>query len=425
MPLNRTDGHLNDVDIAVIGAGAAGLAAGLRLANSPLSFRILEARPRSGGRAVTDHSSFYPLDYGCGWLHSADRNAWHDLAKAAGFTIDQTLPAWGEQSFNLGFSQEDQEAFAKASERFNKRIFETANTTRDQSAAFLFEPADRWNPLIDAVSTFMSGAELEHISVLDLSRYADSEINWRIREGYGTAITTIGAGLPVTFNCRVKEIDHSGPRLRIVSSEGTLTARAVIVTLPPPLLLSGALQFRPDLPRKREAAAGLPLGIANKLFIRLDQAEDMPADGHLFGRIDRVQTASYHLRPFGRPLIEAYFGGALARDLEAAGPAAFFDFACGELALLFGEAIRPRLHFVAATGWAQDPFCLGSYSYARPGHAGARQKLAESVDDRLFFAGEACSPHYFSTAHGAYETGIAAADAALGALLTRRTGKAS
>jgi monoamine oxidase len=409
---------MNEVDILVIGAGAAGLAAGMRLAKSPASFRIVEARGRSGGRAFTESSSGYPIDHGCGWLHSADRNAWRALAETAGFKIDSTLPDWGSQAFDLGFSQKDQEAFALAADAFNTRLSEAAQMMRDQPAARLLEPANRWNPLIDAVSTYMNGAELQHISVLDTTSYHDTEINWRIVEGYGTAITAIGApNPPISFHCAVTEIDHSGPRLKIETSKGTMTARAVIVTVPPSLLLAGTLRFKPDLPGKLEAAEGLPLGTANKLFIAIDEPGDLPVDGHLFGRIDRAGTASYHLRPFGRPLIEAYFGGALARDLEKAGPAAFFAFACDELAFLFGEAIRRRLHFVLATSWAQDPLSRGSYSYARPGHAGARLKLAESVDDRLFFAGEACSNHYFSTAHGAYETGIEAAAQALAATL--------
>jgi monoamine oxidase len=81
------------------------------------------------------------------------------------------------------------------------------------------------------------------------------------------------------------------------------------------------------------------------------------------------------LRPFGRPLIEGFFGGRLAHELEAAGPGAFFDFAVAELVELFGSGIR--------------------------------------VDGRLFFAGEACSRHDFATAHGAYLTGIEAANQAI------------
>jgi monoamine oxidase len=164
------------------------------------------------------------------------------------------------------------------------------------------------------------------------------------------------------------------------------------------------------------AAAHLPLGLTDKLFLALDAAEEFPPDVHLYGANDRVRTGSYHLRPFGRPLIEGFFGGELARDLEAEGERAFLAFAVEELASLLGSGIRPRLKLVAATAWGLDACALGSYSHALPGHAASRPALAAPADGRLFFAGEACSVDSFSTVHGAHATGVAAAEAALGSL---------
>lgn len=83
---------------------------------------------------------------------------------------------------------------------------------------------------------------------------------------------------------------------------------------------------------------------------------------------------------------------------------------------MFGSDIRKHLRPIEATGWAHDPFARGSYSHALSGHAGARSILAAPVEDRIFFAGEACSANWFSTAHGAYVTGQAAAEQALAAL---------
>jgi monoamine oxidase len=117
-------------------------------------------------------------------------------------------------------------------------------------------------------------------------------------------------------------------------------------------------------------------------------------------------------------LIEAYFAGGYARDLEAGGEAAFASAAIGELASLLGEGIRKRLHPVSATAWERDPYARGSYSHALPGHAGARLRLAAPVDGRVFFAGEACMVNDFSTAHGAWRSGIAAAGAVIAALHT-------
>jgi monoamine oxidase len=115
------------------------------------------------------------------------------------------------------------------------------------------------------------------------------------------------------------------------------------------------------------------------------------------------------MRPFGRPVIEAYFGGRNAWALEKGGERAFFDFAVGQLTGLLGGDFAKRLKPLGIHLWGADPFSLGSYSYAPPGHVADRAKLAAPVDNRLFFAGEACSLDFFTTAQGAYLSGIDAA----------------
>jgi len=159
----------------------------------------------------------------------------------------------------------------------------------------------------------------------------------------------------------------------------------------------------------------LPLGLADKLFMSLDRAEEFEPGSRLFGHNDRTATATYHLRPFGQPLIEAYFGGSHAAALETGGERAFFDFAVSELTGLLGGDFARRVKPIQMHRWGADPFARGSYSYALPGEADCRDTLAAPVDSRLFFAGEACSRGDFSTAHGGFITGVAAADQVLAA----------
>jgi monoamine oxidase len=256
----------------------------------------------------------------------------------------------------------------------------------------------------------LTGFYAARISVQDSNRYTDTGINWRVVEGYGTAIAAQAAGLRIRFNCPVTLIDHSGTRLAVETTQGTLRSDKAIVTVPTPVLAAQAIAFRPELMDKVAAASVLPLGLADKLVMAVDAPELLPVDGHLIGNPSKAATGSYHLRPFGRPLIEGFFGGRLAHELEAAGPGSFFDFAADELAGLFGSGIRLRLRPLVETGWGRNLFARGSYSYALPGHADARAALAAPVDDRLFFAGEACSRHDFTTAHGAYLTGVEAAE---------------
>jgi monoamine oxidase len=411
----------SETEVVVVGGGAAGIAAGRRLVDAGVECLVVEARLRLGGRSWTiGDGSESPLDLGCGWLHSADRNPWREIAEAAGCTIDKTPPPWRRLSLPIGFPIAEQRDFLQALETFYERLGSLADGEPDRPAAAFLEPCGRWNNLIGAVGTYVNGAELGRVSARDFGRYDDTGVNYRVVGGYGTVIARHGAGLPVVLGCPVQRIDHSGRRLRVETAGGTITADAAIVTLPSGLLAAEELRFTPALHEKTEAAAALPLGLADKLFLSLADADEFDKNSRLFGRTDRTETATYHLRPFGRPLIEAYFGGTLAARLEADGEGAFLDFAVAELVGLLGSDFARRVKLLHLHRWGADPFSRGSYSYALPGKADRRAALAAPVDDRLFFAGEACSEGDYSTAHGAYLTGIAAAEQAIAARRAER-----
>ena len=400
----------SETEVTIIGGGAAGIAAGRRLREAGIDCLVIEARARLGGRAwtVTDQSGF-ALDLGCGWLHSADRNPWLKVAEGQGRTIDRPPPPWTKPALPIGFSLAEQHDFSNGIERFYARV-EAAAKGPDVAAASVLKPDDRWNNLIVAVGTYISGAELDHISAHDFANYADNGVNWRVVEGYGATIAAAGDDLPGALDCPVHRIDHSGRRLKIETAKGVITADQAIVTLPSAVLADAEHLFAPALPDKMQAARGLPLGLADKLFLSLDDAEEFAPDIRLFGANDRTATAAYHLRPFGRPQIEVYFGGRLASDLEAQGERAFFDFAVSELVSLLGSAFARRVKPIHMHRWGADPFARGSYSYALPGMADCRAALATPLDGRLFFAGEACSRGDFSTAHGGWITGVLAAE---------------
>ncbi|MGZ3403082.1 MAG: flavin monoamine oxidase family protein [Phenylobacterium sp.] len=402
-------------DVVVVGAGAAGIAALDRLTKAGVDAVALEARDRVGGRAhtIAMAGAGFPVDCGAGWVHSADENPLAKPIEAAGFTLDRSPPHWMRQAFNRDFSEQDQRAYRAAFNALDERLQAAAETGVDRPASDFFEPNGRWNPLLDAFSSYYNGAEFEAVSVLDYAAYEDSGVNWRVREGYGAAIAGFADLDRTVTGCPVATVRHDGPDLTLDTARGRVTTRAVIVCVPTPALAQGRLTFSPELPDKAQAAAGLPLGLADKVFIGLDEPDSLPEEGHLFGHKDRAATGSYHLRPFGRPYIEAFLGGRCARDLEAEGPGAMADFALTELAELMGLDFRRRLHVLGETHWAGDPYALGSYSHALPGHMGDRAELARPVDGRIFFAGEATHRTFYSTVHGAWLSGQRAADEAL------------
>ena len=409
-------------DVAVIGAGAAGIAALRALSAAGVSAVALESRGRVGGRAHTRarpagpaagprlrlaalgrRQSAGPPHRGGRLHHRPHPPGLGDAGRQPG------LPAGGPARRS-----------APPTPLSRHRLEAAASTGVDRAGGELFEPGGRWNALIDAVSSYYNGAEYDRVSVLDYAAYDDTEVNWRVGDGYGAAIASFAPLDQVVTDCEVRRIDHGGPRLRLETARGILYAEAAIVAVPTPALAEGRLAFSPDLPDVRAAAEGLPLGLADKVFLGLDGPEALPLDGHLFGHTDRTETASYHLRPFGRPYVEVFLGGRCAATLEGEGPGALTAFACEELVDLMGSDIRRRLTPLGETGWKSDPFSRGAYSHALPGCAGARAELARPIDDRLFFAGEATSPNSYSTAHGAWESGERAAAEVLAVLGLRR-----
>ncbi|POR56855.1 flavin monoamine oxidase family protein [Bosea psychrotolerans] len=408
---------MKPIDVAIVGAGAAGVAAGRHLAASGLDVLLIEATDRIGGRAHTAFHDGLHFDLGCGWLHSADRNGWASLAPQLGFHLDRTTPPWGVQFRDLGFPAADQRAARAAFARFEQRLREAPPGS--DRASDLLDASDRWTPYLEALSTYINGTELEQLSIRDYLAYADAEtgVNWRVTEGYGSLVAAAAQDVPVALSTAITGIDASGHTLRLTSVRGEIVAARVIVTVPTDVLASGAIRLPPRASDHIDAAGALPLGLADKIIFKLSDCEGFEPDTQLLGNPSLKRTASYHLRPFGRPLIEGFVGGEAAREFEADGDA-FAAFARDELAGLFGSGIRSRLEPIAQTRWGRQPFARGSYSHALPGHAEARAILASDVDGRLFFAGEACSTQDFSTAHGALQTGFDAARAVLNSLKT-------
>ncbi len=416
----------------VIGGGAAGIAATRVLHDSGRDVLLVEASDRLGGRAHSlsledlfscegGSPGWVPafvgkhVDAGCGWLHSAQRNPWTSIAELTGFTVDRSDANWRTQWRDLGFPPGEQDASSTAYQDWNERALAGLDGP-DRPLSDFIASDDPWRPKIDAISGYANGANLSRVSLHDWAAYenAATDDNWSVEEGYGTLVASHAAGLPVRLSTPVTRIDHSGVRLKLDTWAGTIEADHVIVCVPTTVLATSQIVFDPPLPDKHAAAADLPLGLADKVFLHVDRPE-WPTNAHLVGNPYSACTASHRLSPFGWPIVESFFGGDCAEMLED-GDAA--QFAIDELVGLLGGDWRKRLTPLIATRWRHVPHIGGSYSHARVGRAGQRAVLAATVDGRIYFAGEACHPFDFSTAHGAYETGVAAARAVIGEAAT-------
>jgi monoamine oxidase len=397
------------VDVAIVGGGAAGIAAAGRLTDLHRSVVLIEALPQLGGRARTEVIQGLPLDLGCGWLHSAQRNPLRALAQARNQVLDRSQGAWHRQLRNLQFPVPDQREAWAAFHEFGERLRQ-APPPSDRAADALAAD-DRWRPFIDGISSFVNGTELEQLSVADYLAYEDASTddNWRLPNGYGAFIAGMAGRIPTALNTQVTSLADA-EQIVLETTRGVIRARAAIVAVSTTVLARGGIRFSPSLDSHLHAASRLPLGLADKVYLSLADPEAVPAESHLLGRMDRAATGSYYLRPFGRPVIECYLGGSCARALEDAGAQAAYSFVLEELRALLGADFVRTLTPLTATRWGHQPTILGSYSHALPGHAASRAVLADPVSEHLCFAGEACSRDDFSTAHGAWQSGLVAAD---------------
>lgn len=401
------------IDAVIVGAGSAGIAAARRLVAAGRRVMVMEARDRVGGRAWTvDLPGVGPMDFGCHWFHSADRNPLVPFARGLGFAIDEHDGRWGEAWSRRVLGPAGFAGWQDYAGAFWDAVEDCATTGRDVPCAELAPPG-AWRPWLDGIMTFATGAGLADVSALDLGRALETNVNWRCAAGYGAVIARAAADVPVTLSAPVTAVRLTRDGVEVDGPRGAVAARRAIVAVPTPLY--DTIVFEPGLPdAKRAAIADLPLGTDDKVHLAVEGTPFGPhEDRQIAARHDRAETGSYHLHPFGRPVVEGFYGGPTARALEDEGLDAAAAFAVEELVSVFGHDVARRLRPVSMTGWVRDPWTRGAYSYARPGRADARTALAAPVEDRLFFAGEACSVRNPASCHGAWETGVAAAEAVL------------
>ncbi|MFN4142692.1 flavin monoamine oxidase family protein [Aestuariivirga sp.] len=407
-------------DIAVIGAGAAGLAAGLRLQSAGKSFIVLEARDRIGGRAFTDTATLgLPFDCGAHWLHAAAQNPFTTIADRLGFRYARM--AWSDYLIHTAGAPAPNALIEDASMEFGRamgRIAEAGQAGLDVAFSDCVGPAGRWTPLIRQIIGQITSHDPEDCSTRDYARYEDGGGDYPVEAGFGALVASNAAGLPVTLSTPVTLIDWSGRLVRLETPRGTLTARTVILAVPVNVLIAEGIRFAPALPAALiEAFHDCPMGVSEKIALLLDGPVE--GLGHLYGDVvDLSEQArppfNLHVNPFGRPLLVSHLAGSWGREMEKLSDAAAMAVALEALAEAFGASMKKRVVRMLRTHWASDPHTLGGYSHAKPGRADSRFLFSEPVGERIVLAGEHCSIPFYSTVHGAHLSGIAAAETAMG-----------
>jgi monoamine oxidase len=398
-------------DVVVIGAGAAGISAARSCRERRLSSIVFEAGSKIGGRASTVQApGGSAFDLGAHWLHSPGLNPLTPIVMAGSAATPPPLAAAFSRRGRLlappevsRLEEEIETGFSNVIKRGNSGSDEAAlNATGEAGVAFTIEFINKQGVLPDRASC------------VDFARYVWEGEDIPVRQGFGTVISSLAAGLDIRRDSPVEQIDLTrSDRVRVSGKWGSVEARHVIVTVSTGVLQSGTLRFTPGLPLKlREAIAGLPMGSCNKLYLPFNRPVfgDLPPS--LLVPLDnRDEAMEIVIRGGEEEAAVGMFHGPFGRRLAVEGEFAMRAHLLETLAKIFGHGISNSVSpAVMSVNWDANPFVGGYVSAALPGCADARLRLAEPIDTRVAFAGEATSPHFMGDVHGAWLEGRAALD---------------
>ncbi len=407
------------LDVIIVGAGAAGIAAARKVAAAGRRYVLLEASDHVGGRCVTDTTTFgVPFDRGAHWIYTPDLNPLTRLPPRSSLKVYQAPTS---QKIRIGrrFAREgEMEDFLSAEVKAMRAINDAARKADLPCEQVMPADLGDWRATVEfMLGPYGCGKDLAQMSTLDLSKGAERTAAMFCRQGLGALIAAMAEGLQVQLSTPVKSIDYRRG-VSVETAKGTLNARAVIVTVSTNVIASGKIQFSPDLPHRNiDAFSRLSLGSYDHIVLELNgNPLGLESDDLVFEKSGDTHTAAMLANVSGTPLCMIDVAGAFGRDLAAKGEAAMVSFAFDWLAGLYGSDVKKSIGRTAVTRWANDPWTLGAMSASVPGGQVSRQILMAPVGDAVWFAGEAAHETMWGTVGGAWDSGERAANAILAKL---------
>ncbi|KAL9269730.1 Polyamine oxidase 2-like protein [Drosera capensis] len=433
-------GNPRSPSVIVIGAGMAGIAAARALYEASFQVIVLESRDRIGGRVCTDYTFGFPIDLGASWLHgvcnenplapligrlglplyrtSGDNSVLydHDLESYALFDVDgNQVPA--ELVVKVGEAFEE---ILKECEKVREELEEDISIKQGFSIVFERRPELRLVGLAHKVLQWylcrMEGWFASDAETISLQNWDQEELlpggHGLMVRGYLPVMNTLAKGLDIRLNHRVTGVFHRLKGVRVTTEGGSsFIADAVVVAVPLGVLQSNLIKFEPRLPEwKERAISDLGVGIENKIVLHFENV--FWPNVEFLGVVSETSYGcSYFLnlhKATGHPVLVYMPAGKLAQDIEKMSDEAAASFAFTQLKKILPDASSPVQYLVSR--WGSDINTLGSYTYDKVGKPHDLYERLRIPVDNIFFAGEATSMLYPGSVHGAYATGLQAAE---------------
>ncbi|XXG68322.1 hypothetical protein AAC387_Pa06g1434 [Persea americana] len=427
--------------VIVIGGGFAGISAARALCDASFKVVLLESRDRIGGRVCTDYSFGFPVDMGASWLHGVCReNPLAPLIGRLGLPLYRTC---GDNSvlfdhdlesyalFDADGGQVPEELVTKVGKIFESILKETGklreeNGEEDMSMLRAFSialerrPDLRQEGLASKVLQWylcrMEGWFATDADTISLKYWDKEELlpggHALMVRGYRPVINTLAKGLDIRLNHRVTKVARRYNGVKVTVEDGkTFVADAAVVAVPIGVLKANSIKFEPRLPEwKEEAIANLGVGTENKIAMHFDKVF-WPNVEFLGVVASTPYGCSYFLnlhKATGHPVLIYMPAGRLAHDIEKMSDEAAANFAFLQLRRILPDASEPIQYLVSH--WGTDINSLGSYSFDAVGKPHESYEKLRIPVDNLFFAGEATSTRFPGMVHGAFSTGLMAAE---------------
>jgi monoamine oxidase len=406
--------------VIVVGAGAAGLYAAKLLSEKGADVVILEASARMGGRIKTLESfADFPIELGAEEIHG-NKSTWYEIVKNSGANF-------------VSLSDEDYYFYdgrlASISSIANnsdiQKVMEFVNQLenyrgRDVPLQQLIDELgniQKTNALYNALLGNERGTSNHRLGAFSA---AEEDRKWNAGEGnfllsnqsLSSILLSVCQSIlnKVQTNRQVTKIEYSGSVVSTTTADGSVyVSDKVLLTVPLTMLKKNTIKFTPDLSTsKKDAISTIGMDAGMKVILKFSSPFWNNDTGSIYGT---GYVPEFWVTSAGRSthqhILTAFVMGEKAEFLSTQ-EANAVNIIINELVEFFGSPL-PQQNLVSSyiMDWSKEPFIEGAYSYASVGSHAMRKVLAEPINKKIFFAGEAVNTKgNIGTVHGAIESAI-------------------
>ncbi len=394
-----------DGKVIIIGAGAAGLYAAYILKSKGINFEILEASANYGGRlGKLEGFANFPIDLGAEWLHGKN-NILGDLITKSKTKItldDSSLTYWFNNQLVNSLPQETDIFEGDGLPDISFKEYALQKGLGSEYAYIVENIAGDQGADASLLSVFGNNKEEEN--------WSSGDDDFKFQETFFGFIDKQLADQvkdKIRLNTIVSKIDYSQSTIQITdSSNNVYNTDKVIITVPIPILKSGDIEFNPALPdEKTTAFSKIGMGAGMKVFLKF--SNKFFNENIIGGEI----CAAYADESIGKAqediVLLAFVMGEQAEYLTSLGSdSSITNALLQELDTIYNGQASASFMSAHVQNWTTNPFVKGAYSYSTIGIGDARSIAAQSINGKLYFAGEAMNINgHHQTVHGAVETG--------------------